>query len=71
MTFKERWEAYQREQSHGGYEYHPGDEHIFRDAWNLAVDAATAEAAGFVGAEPIMGRIARLKAVPSEGSGQP
>lgn len=40
--FKARWEAYQREQSHGGYEYTPGDEHIFLDAWNLAIKAAAA-----------------------------
>lgn len=40
--FEARWVAYRQEQSHGGYEYHPGDEHIFRDAWNLAIAAAAA-----------------------------
>lgn len=39
MTFRERWEAYQREQSKHGYTFVPGDEHIFRDAWNAACEA--------------------------------
>lgn len=34
------FQQYQREQSQGGYTFVPGDEHIFRDAWNLAIEAA-------------------------------
>ena len=38
--FEARWEAYQRRQSEGGYVFFPGDEHIFRDAWNMAIEEA-------------------------------
>ena len=37
----EQFAAYRARQEPCGYDYHPGDEHIFRDAWNLATTAYT------------------------------
>jgi hypothetical protein len=43
MKLIERWEAYKRIQSMSGYTFVPGDELIYRDAWNAAVEAAREE----------------------------
>lgn len=42
MNLEERWALYRGTQAPCGYDYTPGDEHIFRDAWNLAITAAAA-----------------------------
>lgn len=39
-SLEERWAKYRSTQAQSGYDYMPGDEHIFADAWNMALEEA-------------------------------